>query len=200
MPKVLTYALIAVVAGFIGGSIQEAPALMSKITDRMDKKTEPAGFWSTPAIEGYGKIHYVDVAEFKPTAAMSNKIVFQLNKNEGDMKYANLGLERVARVVNLYSAAGVPLDKLHFVVSINSDAVPAALNNDEFKKMYGTDNPSLPLIAKLRQAGVEVTICDQSVAFHNYERDWIDTSVKHTLSSGTTVASLQNQGYAYLPL
>lgn len=66
------------------------------------------------------------------------------------------------------------------MVSINSDAVPAALNNQQFHKIYGVDNPNLKLIAELRQAGVEVSICDQSVAFHHLQRDWIDKSVTHT--------------------
>ena len=45
-----------------------------------------------------------------------------------------------------------------------------------------------------------VTICDQSVAFHQLERNWIDPMVTHTISSGTTVATLENSGYAFLML
>ena len=59
----------------------------------------------------------------------------------------------MARVTNLYYAAGVPLNQLNFVVSINSDAVPAALNNDQFRKAYGSDNPNLKLIDELKKAG-----------------------------------------------
>ena len=167
-----------------------------------DNKSEPADFWSTPAIEGYGKIHYVDTPAFKPgtTAGLSNKIVFQINRSEGDIRKPNLGLERVARVTNLYYAAGVPLDQLKFVVSINGDAVSSALNNDQFSKAYGVDNPNLKLISELKKAGVQVTICDQSVAFHQLERNWIDPMVTHTISSGTTVATLENSGYAFLML
>ena len=46
----------------------------------------------------------------------------------------------------------------------------------------------------------QVSICDQSVAFHNLQREWIDQRVTHTISSGTTVATLQNEGYAFLML
>jgi intracellular sulfur oxidation DsrE/DsrF family protein len=198
-----SYIVIAALAGFVGGNVLQLPDLVDKVSDKFaDKKSEPADFWSTPAIAGYGKIHFVNTPDYNPatTPGLSNKIVFQINRNEGDVRQPNLGLERVARVTNLYYAAGVPLDQLKFVVSINSDAVPAALNNDQFRKTYGTDNPNLKLIDELRKAGVKVTICDQSVAFHQLERDWIDTRVTHTLSSGTTVASLQNEGYAFLML
>ena len=195
--------VMAAVAGFIGGNVLQLPEIFDKVSGKMaDNKSEPADFWSTPAIDGYGKIHYVDTPAFKPgtTAGLSNKIVFQINRNEGDIRKPNLGLERVARVTNLYYAAGVPLDQLKFVVSINGDAVSSALNNDQFSKAYGVDNPNLKLISELKKAGVQVTICDQSVAFHQLDRNWIDPMVTHTISSGTTVATLENSGYAFLML
>lgn len=195
--------VMAAVAGFIGGNVLQLPELFDKVSGKMaDNKSEPADFWSTPAIEGYGKIHYVDTPAFKPgtTTGLSNKIVFQINHNDGDIRKPNLGLERVARVTNLYYAAGVPLDQLKFVVSINGDAVSSALNNDQFSKAYGVDNPNLKLISELKKAGVQVTICDQSVAFHQLDRNWIDPMVTHTISSGTTVATLENSGYAFLML
>jgi len=200
MRPVVTYIVIALVAGFVGGNINDAPKMLGKVSHYFSDDREPMDFWSTPAIAGYGKMHYYDATAFKPDGQLSNKVVFQINKSEGEMMAPNLGLERVARVTNLYVAAGVPLDKLKFVVSVNSDAVPAVLNNEQFRKIYGVDNPNLKLIAELRQAGVEISVCDQSVAFHHLQRDWIDKSVVHTLSSGTTVATLQNQGYAFLPL
>ena len=195
--------VMAAVAGFIGGNVLQLPELFDKVSGKMaDNKSEPADFWSTPAIEGYGKIHYVDTPAFKPgtTAGLSNKIVFQINHNDGDIRKPNLGLERVARVTNLYYAAGVPLDQLKSVVSINGDAVSSALNNDQLSKAYGVDNPNLKLISELKKAGVQVTICDQSVAFHQLDRNWIDPMVTHTISSGTTVATLENSGYAFLML
>ena len=197
------YIVVAAIAGFIGGNVLQLPELYEKVSGKFaDNNTQPADFWSTPAIEGYGKIHYVDTPAYKPgtVPGLSNKIVFQINRSEGDIRKPNLGLERVARVTNLYYAAGVPLNQLNFVVSINSDAGSAALNNEQFHKAYGVDNPNLKLIDELEKAGVKVSICDQSVAFHNLQREWIDQRVTHTISSGTTVATLQNEGYAFLML
>ncbi|MBZ6409391.1 MAG: DsrE family protein [Kalamiella piersonii] len=197
------YIVVAAIAGFIGGNVLQLPELYEKVSGKFaDNNTQPADFWSTPAIEGYGKIHYVDTPAYKPgtVPGLSNKIVFQINRSEGDIRKPNLGLERVARVTNLYYAAGVPLNQLNFVGSINSDAGSAALNNEQFHKAYGVDNPNLKLIDELEKAGVKVSICDQSVAFHNLQREWIDQRVTHTISSGTTVATLQNEGYAFLML
>ena len=116
------------------------------------------------------------------------------------MTDVNLGLERVARVVNLYVASGVPVEELKFVVSVTGDATPAMLDNAHFKQFYGVDNPNLKLINQLDKLGVKVSVCDQSVALHDYPNDWIDKSVVHALSSPTTVSTLENQGYAWLQM
>ncbi|WP_313684245.1 DsrE family protein [Pantoea sp.] len=201
MRSVVSYALIAIVGGFVGAVASKSDDLYQRVVNHFSSPpSDPAGFWSTPGINGYGKIHYEPDAAFKPVAGLSNKIVFQLTKNEGDIARPNLGLERVARVVNLYIASGVPAEQLHFVVSVTGDATPAMLDNAHFKQFYGTDNPNLPLIAELNKQGVKVSVCDQSVAFHHYPNDWIDKSVIHALSSPTTVSTLQNQGYAWLQM
>ncbi len=192
---------IAVVGGVVGVGLTKSPEIIDKVTAHFNSAgEEAAGFWSTPAINGYGKIHYESDAQFQPTVGLSNKIVFQITRSEGGMKIPNLGLERVARVVNLYVAAGVPLEQLHFVVSVTGDATPAMLNNQQFHRLYGFDNLSLKLIQALNDAGVKVTVCDQSVAFHHFKHDWIDRSVVHALSSPTTVSTLENQGYALLQM
>lgn len=201
MRTAVSWALIAIVGGFVGAVVSRSDDIYQRIMNHLSAPPdEPEGFWSTPGIEGYGKIHYEPNAAFKPVPGLSNKIVFQLTKNEGDIARPNLGLERVARVVNLYIASGVPADQLHFVVSVTGDATPAMLDNTHFKQFYGTDNPNLPLIAELNKQGVKVSVCDQSVAFHHYPNDWIDKSVIHALSSPTTVSTLQNQGYAWLQM
>ncbi|OON39015.1 sulfur reduction protein DsrE [Izhakiella australiensis] len=201
MRQVVSYVVIAVVAGFVGASFSKAPEIVSKVSARLSSPpAEPEGFWTTPAIAGYGEIHYEQNAAYKPGLTDSNKIVFQITKSENNMKDANLGLQRVARVVNLYIASGVPADKLKFVVSVTGDGTPAMLDNAHYHSAYGVDNPNLKLISELRDQGVDISVCDQSVAFHHYKYSWIDKSVTHALSSPTTVSTLQNQGYAYLQM
>ena len=201
MRSVVSYALIAIIGGVVGAAVTQSGEIYDKVTRHFATEPQEApGFWSTPAIEGYGKIHYEPDAAFKPVAGLSNKIVFQITRSDGAMTAPNLGLERVARVVNLYIASGSPADQLKFVVSVTGDATPAMLDNAHFKNFYGIENPNLKLINELNQAGVKVSVCDQSVAFHHYPNNWIDKSVVHALSSPTTVSTLQNQGYAWLAM
>ncbi len=201
MRSAVSYVLIAILGGAVGAAVIKGDDLYQRVASHFT--TEPAypdGFWSTPAVNGYGKIHYEADAAFKPVSGLSNKVVFQLTKSEGDIKRPNLGLERVARVVNLYIASGIPADQLQFVVSVTGDATPAMLDNSHFRQFWGVDNPNLPLIGALNQLGVKVSVCDQSVAFHHYPNSWIDRSVIHALSSPTTVSTLENQGYAFLQM
>lgn len=201
MRPVVSYVFIAVLAGLVGASFSKAPDIVDKISQHFGQSaSDPEGFWTTPAIDGYGKIHFETDAAYKPVTGESNKIVFQITKAENGPGVANLGLERVARVVNLYVASGIPHEQLKFVVSVTGDGTPAMLNNVQYKKIYGMDNPNLKLISQLRAKGVDVSVCDQSVAFHHFKHDWIDKSVTHALSSPTTVSTLENQGYAFLAM
>lgn len=201
MRLAVSYALIAIIGGAVGAGVTQGSEVYEKVVRHFSAEPkDPDGFWSTPAVEGYGKIHYEADAAFKPVVGLSNKIVFQINRSNGAMTNPNLGLERVARVVNLYIASGVPADQLNFVVSVSGDATPAMLDNAHFKQFYGIDNPNIKLISELNKLGVEVAVCDQAVAFHHYPKDWIDKSVVHALSSLTTVSTLENQGYAWLQM
>lgn len=91
MRPVVSYVLIAAVAGFVGASFSKAPELIDKIASRADPASDPAGFWSTPAIEGYGKMHYEPNVAYKPNVNDSNKIVFQITKAENGPNDPNLG-------------------------------------------------------------------------------------------------------------
>ncbi|MGH8210148.1 MAG: DsrE family protein, partial [Steroidobacteraceae bacterium] len=79
-------------------------------------------------------------------------------------------------------------------------ATPIALNDDRYKAAYGMTNPNLALIALLRKAGVDVAVCGQAVAEHEFQYDWIDSSVTLALAALTTITTLEQQGYSLMPL
>jgi intracellular sulfur oxidation DsrE/DsrF family protein len=160
----------------------------------------PDDFWTTPAIAGYGRMHPLPQAAYKPDPGQTYRIVFALTaapKSPGDV---NPALERVARTVNLYVASGVPLSHLKFVAVAYGPATALALNNTQYKAANGMANPNLPLIAILRKAGVDVAVCGQAVAEHDFQYDWIDPSVTLALSALTTITSLEQAGYHLMPL
>jgi intracellular sulfur oxidation DsrE/DsrF family protein len=161
---------------------------------------EPAGFWTTPTIQGYGNIHYLPDSAFRPRPGHTYKVVFAMTQDAKDPAKVNPALDHVARTVNLYVAAGVPLAKLKFVAIAYGAATPLALDNAHYQAAYGMPNPNLPLIAELKKAGVTVAVCGQAVAEHHFGYDWIDADVTLALSGLTTVTTLEQQGYALMPL
>lgn len=196
MRSVVISAIIAVAGGICGAMISKSDGLFSSGGGSQSAVNAIDGV--SPAIAGYGKVHYDASSAFQPDRALSHKVVFKVSQGEAKRAQVNPALEQVAQVVNTYVAAGVPLQQLQFVVAVNGEATDAMLNNARFRTLFGVDNPNLPLITALKQQGVKVTVCDQALAWHHYQPQWIADSVIHTPSALTTVTTLQNQGYALL--
>jgi intracellular sulfur oxidation DsrE/DsrF family protein len=162
--------------------------------------TDPAGFWTTPTIQGYGNMHYLPDSAFKPQPGHTYKVVFALTEAAAQPDKANPALDHVARTVNLYAASGVPLANLKFVAVAYGAATPIALDDAHYRAAFGVSNPNLPLIAELKKAGVTIAVCGQAMAEHHFQYDWINRDVTLALSGLTTVTVLQQQGYALMQL
>lgn len=158
------------------------------------------GFWQNPAIHSAGRMHALPQAAYQPDAKASYKVVFGLTAGAAKPDQINPGLERVARTVNLYASARVPLSHLHFVAIASGAATAIALDDANYRKQFGVANPNLPVIEELRKAGVDVAVCGQAVAEHGYPYDAIDRRVTLALAALTTITELQQKGYALMPL
>jgi DNA-binding transcriptional ArsR family regulator/intracellular sulfur oxidation DsrE/DsrF family protein len=158
------------------------------------------GFWQAPAIQAAGKIHPLPQAAYQPDATSMYKMVFELTSAAAEPGAISPGLQRVARTVNLYVNAGVPLKHLRLVAVASGAATAMALNDAKYQKQYGTPNPNLPVIKQLCAAGVDIAVCGQALAEYDYPYDWIDKRVTLALSALTTISELQQKGYALMPL
>ena len=158
------------------------------------------GVWENPTIHSAGRMHELPDAAYKPDPKATYKVVFGLTGGAGKPGDVNPGLERVARTVNLYTWAGVPLKRLHFVAVVSGAATAMALDNAHYRQAYGVDNPNLPVIEELRKAGVDIAVCGQAVAEHHYPYEAIDKHVTLALSALTTITELEQKGYALMPL
>jgi intracellular sulfur oxidation DsrE/DsrF family protein len=157
-------------------------------------------FWQTPAIQSAGRIHSLPQSAYQPNRKATYKVVFWLTKAADKPDGLSPALERLARTVNLYVGAGVPLNHLKFIAVTSGPATAIALDDAHYRKQYGTANPNLPVIEELRKAGIDITVCAQAVAERHYQYDWIDPHVKVALSALTTIIDLQQEGYALVPL
>jgi intracellular sulfur oxidation DsrE/DsrF family protein len=154
----------------------------------------------TQVITAAGNIHPLPKAAYQPNPAATYKVVFSLTKGSDKPDQVNPALERVARAVNLYASAGVPLDHLKFVAVAYGPATPVVLDDEHYKAQFGVANPNLAVIAQLRKAGVAVAVCGQAMAEHHYPAEWASKDVTLSLSALTTITELQQQGYALMPL
>lgn len=68
MRSVITGLLIAISGGVVGAALASHDTFSKTATDRSADiaKHQPAGFWTTPAVKGYGDIHYDRNAAFSP--------------------------------------------------------------------------------------------------------------------------------------
>ena len=156
-------------------------------------------FWQTPTLAGVGKMHPLPRAAYQPQKSEIYKIVFSVQTGSKPDEI-NPSLDHVARAVNLYTSAGVPLNHLKFVAVMYGAATDAALDNEHYRQKYGVDNPNLALIRKLRNAGVDVAVCGQAAAEHRDRYEWIAPEVTLALSALTTITTLEHLGYASMPL
>lgn len=159
-----------------------------------------AQFWQTPVLQGVGRMHPLPHAAYRPNPKETYKIVFSVTRGPREPSEVNPGLERVARTVNLYASAGVPLSHLKFVAILYGPATGAALDDAHYRQKFGASNPNLEVIEKLHAAGVDVAVCGQAVAELKYEYDWIAPHVTLALSALTTVTVLEHRGYVLMPL
>jgi intracellular sulfur oxidation DsrE/DsrF family protein len=157
-------------------------------------------FWTTPTVHNYGKMHFLPNSAFKPQPGHTYKVVFALTQGGEKPGEVSPALDHVARTVNLYVASGVPLSKLKFVAVASGSATSLVLDDAHYRAQFGVPNPNLPLIAELRKDGITIAVCGQAMAEHHFEYDWIDPRVTLSLSALTTVTTLQQAGYALMPL
>jgi len=158
------------------------------------------GYAQTPAnpiIKDYGTIYSLDNVNL-PDKTKEYKIVIDLKPPNDDYTKVNKGLINVARALNLHAVGGVPLEQLHVAVAIHYTATPIVLNNVGYQKKYGVDNPNLELISKLKDAGVEIYICGQSLVARKYAFENVNPDITIGLSMLTVVTEKMMKDYSLL--
>lgn len=165
------------------------------------EKPAAAELWQTPAVVGVGKVHPLPQAAYQPTQQETYSVVFSITKPSGAPAEINPSLRRVARMVNVYTSAGVPLSHLRFVAVIYDGAIDATLDDAHYRQKYGVGNPNLDLIRTLRQAGIDVAAGGQSLAAQGQDQAGsLAPGVTLAFSGMTAITDLEHLGYVLMPL
>lgn len=158
---------------------------------------EPPGL-VFPVIKNHGGIVALPAAEEQPRKGA--KVVFDVTGG-ADATAVNPGLERAARLLNLYGAAGLTAKDGKIVVVLHGDATKAALGEAGFAKHFKAEkNPNAALLRDLDQAGVTVLVCGQSLHAKGFSPDEVTRPVRVAASAMTAVTNRQADGYVYFPV
>ncbi len=113
----------------------------------------------------------------------------------------NKGLDRAARLLNLYGASGLKSSDVRIAVVLHGEATKSILSDESYHKRFGVErNPNLPLIRELQEAGVEVLVCGQALNYKNFADSEVAEGIPIAVSALTVVINKQTDGYAVMVL
>lgn len=148
-----------------------------------------------PIINGFGttyKIGGVDLSLDKDT---DYKVMFDVFTHPGKKNAINPLLNTVARFMNMHGHAGLGKEQMKIVVVVHGAAIPNMLSEKAHVAALGKSNPNAPLIAALKDAGVELYVCGQSLTYKGYAKNQLAEGVKVSLSAMTALVHYQKEGY-----
>ena len=149
----------------------------------------------TPAVP-YGGIYDMEEATLRPDPAREYRLVIDVYSGSEIPDSVAFGLYNVCRTLNLFAVAGVPPENLDVVLALHGEATYGIANDGLYREWFGVANPNLPVIAALREAGVRVTVCGQSLIGREIPPEAVAEDVEIATSMLTTVAHYQMLGYA----
>ena len=131
-----------------------------------------------------------------PDPSIVYKIVFDIGKAAPKVSDVNPSLEVIARYYNTLAKGGVLADHRKFVVVFHQGGTDIALNNAAFKAVNdGHDNPNIPLLRSMKQAGIDFRVCGQGVLSRKYDMASIQPEIQIDQWALTTITTLQLRGY-----
>ena len=149
-----------------------------------------------PRIARYGGIAALPDAAEQPRAGA--KAVFDITV-ASEPQEVSKGLESVARYLNLHAQAGRTPSEVKLALVLHGQATKVALQDEAYARITGAKhNPNRELLGMLKEAGVEVYVCGQSLARNKYPASDVTPEVTVAVSAMTVNVNKQMDGYAYL--
>ncbi|MBS0261118.1 MAG: DsrE family protein [Planctomycetes bacterium] len=153
---------------------------------------------SQPRIRSAGGAAILPQAAFQPRKGA--KIVFDISL-AGKPEEINKGLERLARLLNLYAGHGMSPADLDVVAVLHGQSAAAGVVDETYAKMTGTEkNPNLPVLQELNAAGVKLFFCGQTLAQKKISPDDLAPELKVATSAMLVVVQAQADGYSVITL
>lgn len=167
------------------------------VVSAKDKSVKP-GQLVFPIIPKHGGVLPRPNAVEQPRAGA--KVVFDATA-DAKPSDVNKGLDRVARLLNLYGAAGLKTQDVKITIVLHGEATKSTLNDAAYKARFQIEqNPNLPLIRELQKAGVEVLVCGQALNYKGFADGDVTDGIPIAAAALTVVINKQTDGYSYIPV
>lgn len=151
-----------------------------------------------PVIKDFGGIYAIPESTVKPDPTKDYKIVIDVYGGAKDKSKVDGSLNNVARMLNLHAVGGVPADKMKVVIALHGQSTYSTLDHSTYREKFKMDNPNAELIKALKDAGVKIAVCGQSIRSRGFKADELLDEVEVATSMLTTVTHYQNLGYTML--
>lgn len=151
-----------------------------------------------PLVKGFGGIYEIPEATERPDGTLEYKILVDLTSSAEDPKQISRFVDNVARLMNLHGLAGVTQDRIKVKVVVHGGAVFSILSNEQYQQRYQVDNPNLPVLDALKEAGADIMVCGQSLMVRKLAKEDLWSGIKIAHSALTTITTYVPQGYTYL--
>ena len=152
-----------------------------------------------PVIKNGGGIFPVPEAESIGEWRQPYKIVTEITAGMDKPDLLNKGLERIARLVNLYHHSGVLKENIDIHVMIHFMATSIILTDEAHQKKFDCLNPNTTLINEMAANGVKFYVCGQSIYRGKMNKEPRNPNIKVILSAMTGITTLQMKGYTFMP-
>lgn len=133
---------------------------------------------------------------FPADKTVDYKVVWDVNGAPATPGELTPGMTRPAGFLVMADANGLDRKRVHLALIVYGGATNALLANAHYKAATGVDNPNIPLLQALNDAGVQVIVCGQALAGRKIPREQLLPFVKVATSATMARATLHAQGYA----
>lgn len=100
--------------------------------------------------------------------------------------------------LNGFKVSGVPLKNAKFVLVFHGAAINGIRDDAYYKAKFGISNPNLPVLTKLKKAGVKIFVCGQNLLAENIDPKTISKDVIVASDALIVLMTYQNNGYALM--
>jgi intracellular sulfur oxidation DsrE/DsrF family protein len=152
----------------------------------------------TPLVPNLGGVVPLPKAAEQPRKGA--KIVFDITADAKPGE-VNKGLERVARLLNLYGAAGLKATDVKLALVLHGEATKSVLLDEAYSERFGAEkNPNREVLRTLKKLGVDVFVCGQALSYKGFAPKEVDGDIPVAAAALTVITNRQSDGYAYVPV